>query len=87
MKRASTPKPDQDVPEYTREQLGVGVRGKYFDRVSKGTNLVLLNDTVAKAFPNAEAVNAALLGLSALTEQMARLTGRSKRVPRKRASA
>ena len=73
--------------EYRRESLGKGVRGKYFDRVSKGTNLVLLNDKVAKAFPSAEAVNGALLGLLALTEQTARLTGRTKRAPRKRATA
>ena len=52
--------------EYRREDLGSGVRGKYFGRFSKGTNLVLLDDRVAKAFPTAEAVNDALLGLIAL---------------------
>ena len=72
--------------EYRREDLGKGVRGKYFDRVSKGTNLVLLNDKVAKAFPTGEAVNEALLGLLALTEQTARLTGRAKRAAPKRAA-
>jgi hypothetical protein len=30
MKKESTMKPDQDIPELTREQLGVGVRGKHF---------------------------------------------------------
>lgn len=73
--------------EYRREELGNGVRGKYFERVSKGTNLVLLNDKVAKAFPNAEAVNEALLGLLALTEQTVRITGRSKQTVRKRTAA
>ena len=63
--------------EYRREDLGKGVRGKYFERYSKGTNLVLLNDEVAKAFPTTEAVNEALLGLLALTEKTARITGRS----------
>ena len=87
MKKASTRKADQDIPELKREQLGVGVRGKYFGRVSKGSNLVLLNDKVAKAFPNARAVNEALLGLLALTEQTARLTSRAKRTPRKRVAA
>lgn len=72
--------------EYRREDLGKGIRGRYFERVSKGTNLVLLNDRVAKAFPTAEAVNEALLGLLALTEQTARLTGRSKRTARRRAA-
>lgn len=77
---------DEMRAEYRREDLGKGVRGKYFARVSKGTNLVLLNEKVAKAFPTAEAVNEALLGLLALTEQTARITGRSKRTARKRAA-
>ena len=71
-------------PEYCREDLGKGVRGKYFARMSKGSNLVLLNDKVARAFPTDEAVNQALLGLLALTEQTTRLTTRTSRAPRKR---
>ena len=70
--------------QYRREDLGRGVRGKYFERVSKGTNLVLLDDKVAKSFPTGEAVNEALLGLLALTAQTARIAGRSKRPVRKR---
>jgi len=62
--------------EYRREDLGKGVRGKYYARFVKGTNLVLLDDRVAKAFPTAEAVNAALLGLLALASK-ARPTGRA----------
>ena len=72
--------------EYRREDLAKGVRGKYFERVSKGTNLVLLDEKVAKSFPTGDAVNEALLGLLALTEQTARITGRSKRPSRKRAA-
>lgn len=78
---------DEMRAEYRREDLGKGVQGKYFERVSKGTNLVLLDDQVAKSFPTAEAVNQALRGLLALTEQTARLTGRTSRTPRKSASA
>ena len=77
---------DEMRAEYRREDLGKGVRGKYLERVSKGTNLVLLNDEVAKAFPTGEAVNEALMGLLALTEQTARITSRSKRTARKRAA-
>jgi hypothetical protein len=73
--------------EYRRESLGKGVRGKYYARTRKGTNLVLLNDRVAAAFPTADAVNEALLGLLALTEKTRRLTTRSGRVPRKRNAA
>jgi len=35
-------KPDELRPEYHREDLGQGVRGKYFESYRKGTNLVLL---------------------------------------------
>ena len=77
---------DEIRPEYRREDLGKGIRGKYLARVSKGTNLVLLNEDVAKAFPTTEAVNEALAVLLALTEQTARITGRSTRTARKRAA-
>lgn len=73
--------------EYRREDLGKGVRGKYLARVSKGTNLVLLDDAVAKSFPTADAVNEALLGLLALIAQTARLTARPKRAAAKRTAA
>lgn len=65
---------DEMRAEYRREELGKGVRGRYFDRVAGGTNLVLLDERVAKAFPTSEAVNEALLGLLSLTEQTARIT-------------
>ena len=67
---------DEIRSEYKREDLGKGVRGKYFARFIKGTNLVLLDDRVAKAFPTAEDVNAALLGLLDLVPKT-RITGRS----------
>ncbi|OIQ71522.1 hypothetical protein GALL_468630 [mine drainage metagenome] len=77
---------DEMRTEYRREDLGKGVRGKYFARVSKGSNLVLLDDKVAKAFPTGEAVNEALLSLLTFTEQTARITARSKRTTPKRAA-
>jgi hypothetical protein len=73
--------------EYRREGLGEGVRGKYLMRYKKGTNLVLLNDKVAEAFPTAEAVNEALMGLIALTEKTRRIRPRSGPTPHKRVSA
>jgi hypothetical protein len=69
---------DDDMrADYRREDLGKGVRGKYHTRYSKGTNLVLLDERVAKAFPTAEAVNEALLGLLSLANKSARITSRS----------
>ena len=37
-----------------------GVRGKYYERYQKGTNLVLLEPDIAKAFPDSASVNKAL---------------------------
>lgn len=74
---------DEIKTEYKRDDLGKGVRGKYFARYTKGTNLVLLDDRVAKAFPTAEDVNAALLGLLALIPKT-RATGRAGVRPKAR---
>ena len=49
--------------EYRREELSKGVRGKHFDAYQQGSNLVLLKPELAKIFPNADAVNAALESL------------------------
>ena len=47
--------------EYDFSQMEGGVRSKYAERYSReGTNLVLLEPDVAKAFPSDEAVNEAL---------------------------
>ena len=52
---------DELRPEYDlRELLKDGVRGKYVARYRAGTNLVLLDPDVAKAFPDQAAVNEAL---------------------------
>jgi hypothetical protein len=62
--------------EYNPEDLGQGVRGKYYESFRKGSNLVLLSPDVAKAFPNEEAVNEALRSLIDLAQ---RTTGLEKR--------
>ena len=52
---------DELRPEYNMKSLlKEGVRGKYAKRYRAGTNLVLLEPEVAKAFPNDKAVNEAL---------------------------
>ena len=52
---------DELRPEYDMKSLlKGGVRGKYAVRYRAGTNLVLLEPEVAKAFPNGKAVNEAL---------------------------
>jgi hypothetical protein len=67
---------DELRPEYKREDLGEGVRGKYFEPYSKGTNLVLLSPDVAKVFTTEEEVNEALRSLINLAKKS---TGRTRR--------
>ena len=51
------------LPEY---DFTGGVRGKYARRYAQGTNVVVLEPDVAKAFPNAEAVNSSLRALAGI---------------------
>jgi hypothetical protein len=67
---------DELRPEYRREDLGQGIRGKYFESYRKGSNLVLLSPDVAKVFPTEEAVNEVLRSLIDLAQKS---TGRTKR--------
>lgn len=62
--------------EYRREDLGPGIRGKYFESYKKGTNLVLISPDIAKAFPTEDAVNDALRSLIKIARKS---TGLSKR--------
>lgn len=59
---------DELRPEYKAAVLKNGVRGKYLAQYRSGTNLVLLDSDVAKAYPTAEAVNEALRRLMQLQE-------------------
>ena len=61
MKISSEKKTDELRPEYDLGQLlRGGVRGKYAKRYHAGTNLVLLDPDVRRAFRSDEAVNEAL---------------------------
>ena len=77
MKKVNQIRKDVLRPEYRREDLGKGVRGKYHRAYVKGTNLVLLNPDIAAAFPTSEAVNDALRTLLKVAKSSARLTRRS----------
>ena len=85
--KTTKPRSDEKRAEYRREDLGPLVRGKYAARYAKATNVVVIDPALTKAFPNSEAVNEALRGLLAVATSATRLTGRSKRAPRKRAAA
>jgi hypothetical protein len=61
MKKKTNKSIDDDLrPEYDPRLIRSGTRGKYAARYKRGTNLVLLEPDVARAFPTEQAVNNAL---------------------------
>lgn len=64
-----TPKREPDLrPEY---DFSTGVRGKYARRAARGSNVVVLEPDVARAFPDAKAVNTALRALAGIARRHA----------------
>ena len=51
MTKTSTTKSKQDIPELKREQLGMGVCGKYLKHISQGSNVVVLQPEIQRGFP------------------------------------
>jgi hypothetical protein len=60
MKRASRKVDEGMRSGYKRSDFGVLVRGKYARRMRESSNVVVLEPELARAFPSARAVNAAL---------------------------
>ena len=56
-----------------------GVRGKFYDRARKGTNVVLIAPDLLDTFPDSESVNEALRGLKKIAARSVRPTPRSRR--------
>ncbi len=68
---------DELRPEYDFD-YSKAVRGKYYRRLlEEGSNVVVLEPDVAKAFRDSEAVNRALRSLLDITRSTRRLTNRS----------
>ena len=66
MEKAVVNRQDPDLlDEY---DFSKGVRGKYVQRYREGTNIVRLDDDVAKIFPDAKSVNAALRALGKIID-------------------
>ncbi len=72
MKKAKSPN-DELRPEYSRQDFGPMVRGKYADQIREVSNVVVLDPEVAEAFPNAKAVNDALRSLLELAKASTRI--------------
>jgi hypothetical protein len=79
MKKAK-PKSNDIRPEYDFAKMKGGVRGKYAKRYRAGTNLVLLDPEVYKAFPTAAAVNQALRAVLRITKAVRPSTTRSRKL-------
>ena len=63
MKKTNQVLVDDMRPEYDFASMKGGVRGKYARRAREGTNIVLIEQEVADAFPTERAVNEALKGV------------------------
>jgi hypothetical protein len=59
--------------------LGKAVRGKYYDRMQAGTNIVLIAPDLLDTFPDSESVNEALRTLKRLTATAAQPARRKQR--------
>lgn len=80
MKGKSDADMDDDLrPEYDLgELLKDGVQGKYAERFRSGSNLVLLDPEVAKAFPDEQSVNEALRLVIELTQIPSRVRSKGR---------
>ena len=68
---------DELRPEYNFD-YSKAVRGKYYKRlIEEGSNVIVLEPDVAKAFRDSASVNKALRSLLALTRSTQRMTRRS----------
>src|SRR5687767_12682179 len=85
MKKATQKRGKDELrPEYDLAKLKGGVRGKYYEQAAAGTNLVLLEPDVARAFPDSGSVNRAL---RLLQEVAARSAGKARKPSSKRTAA
>jgi len=84
MRKALAKRRSDDLrPEYDLARLKGGVRGKYYQQATAGTNLVLLEPDVARAFPDSNSVNRALrllheVATSSATRSRKSASGRRK---------
>ena len=63
------------------------MRGKYFDRVQKASNVVVIEPSLSKIFPNSKAVNEALQRFAEIAAITSAVATRAKTASHKRADA
>ena len=80
MKKKINKAADDDLsPEYDFSKMKLVGRGIYAERYRSGTNLVLLEPDVRKAFPDDESVNEALRAIAKAAQQKA--ASRARKAP------
>jgi len=77
MRRAKPGAADELRSEYKRSDFGTLLRGKYAKRLQASSNVVVIDPEVADLFPNAAAVNDALLSLADIAKRAGRRRSRS----------
>jgi len=60
---------EADPLEPSTLDLSKAVRGKYFERMQEGSNIVLIAPDLMETFPNSEAVNLALRSLKDIADR------------------
>jgi len=84
MRKALAKRDRDDLrPEYDPPRLKGGVRGKYYKQATAGTNLVLLEPDVARAFPDSASVNRALRLLQEIATKSSKSTRSSSNAKRR----
>lgn len=78
---------DELRAEYKLSDFKKLERGKYYERVRKNSNVVVLDPEIAAVFPNSAAVNKALHSLIEPTSRVSRLTSVPSRPARLRRSS
>ena len=78
MKKARNSKSDEMSAKYKRSDFKKLERGKFYQRVVAGSNVVVLDPKVAKAFPNSAIVNQTLNDLLELARKSSRLKSRPR---------
>jgi hypothetical protein len=78
-KTASKIESQADPLEPRRLDLSKAVRGKYYDRMQEGTNIVLIAPDLLETYPDSNSVNEALRTLKRLTATSAPPARRKQR--------
>ena len=85
MKKARAKRTSDELrAEYDLSQLKGGVRGKYHQQATAGTNLVLVDPELVEVFPDTESVNRALRLLADTAQAATERSRARQRTPNKR---